>query len=285
MANVNTRIKIVSDSTCDLSDELLSMYDITILPVHVLKGGISYLDGIEISTWNVFEHVNSGGEICTTSAINIAEFQEYLNEVSSQYSAVIILTIGSGFSSCFQNAQIAAQKYTNVYVIDTRNLSSGQGLAVLEAARLAQLGFSAKEICTCLNKTVNWIDASFILDRLDYMKKGGRCSSVTLLGANMLHIKPCIEVVDGAMKVTRKYRGSFSKVIYQYTKDRLAQCKGVRTDRVFIVHPDAEPDAIEAARCALMEDGRFEKIDVIRAGCTVACHCGPNTLGVMFLRK
>lgn len=101
----------------------------------------------------------------------------------------------------------------------------------------------------------------------------------------MLHIKPCIEVVDGAMKVTRKYRGSFSKVIYQYTKDRLAQCKGVRTDRVFIVHPDAEPAAIEAARCALMEDGRFEKIDVIRAGCTVACHCGPNTLGVMFLRK
>lgn len=285
MANVNTRIKIVSDSTCDLSDELLSMYDITILPMHVLKGGISYLDGIEISTWNVFEHVNSGGEICTTSATNVAEFQEYLNEVSSQYSAVIILTIGSGFSSCFQNAQIAAQKYTNVYVIDTRNLSSGQGLAVLEAARLAQLGFSAKEICTCLNKTVNWIDASFILDRLDYMKKGGRCSSVTLLGANMLHIKPCIEVVDGAMKVTRKYRGSFSKVIYQYTKDRLAQCKDVRTDRVFIVHPDAEPAAIEAARCALMEDGRFEKIDVIRAGCTVACHCGPNTLGVMFLRK
>lgn len=93
MANVNTRIKIVSDSTCNLSDELLSMYDITILPMHVLKGGISYLDGIEISTWNVFEHVNSGGEICTTSAINIAEFQEYLNEVSSQYSAVIILTI------------------------------------------------------------------------------------------------------------------------------------------------------------------------------------------------
>ena len=168
MANVNTRIKIDSVSTCDLSDELLSMYDITILPVHVLKGGISYLDGIEISTWNVFEHVNSGGEICTTSAINIAEFQEYLNEVSSQYSAVIILTIGSGFFSCFQNAQIAAQKYTNVYVIDTRNLSSGQGLAVLEAARLAQLGFSAKEICTCLNKTVNWIDASFILDRLGY---------------------------------------------------------------------------------------------------------------------
>lgn len=285
MANARSRIKIISDSTCDLPGELLSLYDITILPMHVLKDGVSYLDGIEISPSSIFEHVNAGGEICKTSATNIAEFQEYLDRVSSQYSAVIILTIGSGFSSCYQNASIAAQNYNNVYVIDTRNLSSGQGLAVMEAARLARKGIPPAEICKYLNRTVNLIDASFILDRLDYMKKGGRCSSVASLGANVLHIKPCIEVVDGRMKVAQKYRGSFPKVIYQYTKDRLLRCKDIRPNRVMIAHPDAEPAAVEAAKRALQEDGRFEKIYEVRAGCTVACHCGSNTLGIMFWKK
>lgn len=283
------RIATVTDSTCDLPGELLEQYGITVLPLHITKGGQSLLDGIEITPEDIFAHVDGGGEICTTSAVNVFEFATCFQALGQSYDAIICVTIGAEFSTCYQNACLAAADPAGtcgVYVVDSRNLSSGQGLVVLEAARLAEAGLSPEEIVSRLEEAREQVDASFILDRLDYMRKGGRCSAITALGANLLHLKPCIEVRDGKMGIGKKYRGSMEKVMPQYVRDRLAAWRPEDTgDVVIVVHPPADEAPLAAARRALEEDGRFPRIWEAHSGCTVACHCGPNTIGVMFLRR
>lgn len=282
------RIATVTDSACDLPGELLEQYGITVLPLHIAKGGQSLLDGIEITPEDIFAHVNGGGEICTTSAVNVFEFATCFQTLGQSYDAIICVTIGAEFSTCYQNACLAAADLTDgcsVYVVDSQNLSSGQGLLVLEAARLAEAGLSPDEIVSRLEEARKHVDASFILDRLDYMRKGGRCSAIAALGANLLQLKPCIEVQGGRMGVGKKYRGSLEKVMAQYARDRLATCEPGNTgDVVIVVHPPADKAPLAAARRALAEDGRFAQIWEAHSGCTVACHCGPNTIGIMFLR-
>ncbi len=282
------RIATVTDSTCDLPQELLEQYGITVLPLHISKNGQSYLDGIEITPGNIFAHVAAGGEICSTSAVNVFEFSACFQALGQDYDAIICVTIGAEFSTCYQNACLAASDLAekcSVYVVDSRNLSSGQGLLVLEAARLAEAGLLPDEIVSRLEAAREFVDASFILDRLDYMRKGGRCSAVAALGANLLQLKPCIEVRNGMMGVGKKYRGSLEKVMAQYVQDRLAAWEPADTGEVVIVvHPPADEAPLAAARQALEKDGRFAQIWEAHSGCTVACHCGPNTIGVMFLR-
>lgn len=278
-------IKIIADSTCDLPPELLERYDITILPLSINKDGRFFKDGMEITPADIFAHVDAGGALCTTAAVNMSEFTDCFASCSGEYDAVICVTISAEMSSCYANACLAAEAFSNVYVVDSRNLSSAQGLIVLEAARLARQGLSGREIAARLGEETAKVQSSFLLDRLDYMKKGGRCSAVTALGANLLRLKPCIEVHDGKMGVGKKYRGSFEHCMYQYTKELLARYPDSRTDTVLVVHPAAEPAAVEAAMRALREDGRFSEIYEARTGCTVACHCGPNTIGVMFINR
>lgn len=277
-------IKIVTDSTCDLPVELLERYNITVLPLHIHKGNESLLAGIEITPSDIFQHVDGGDEICTTAAVNIAEYQRCFAELCPCYDAVVVVTISAEFSSCFQNARAAAADFPNVCVIDSRSLSCGQGMIVLEAAEMAEQGCTLQQIQAQLPRMTTLPEASFLLDRLDYMQKGGRCSTVAALGANLLHLKPCIEVRDGRMTVGKKYRGAFPKAIYQYTRERLSGRTDIRTDRIFVAHPDADPAAVGAAMQAIREDGRFSEIWIVRGGCTVSCHCGPNTVGVMFMR-
>lgn len=278
-------IKIVADSTCDLPPELLERYDITILPLSINKGGQFYKDGAEITPADIFAHVDAGGALCSTAAVNVSEFTDCFAQYSSRHDAVICVTISAEMSSCYQNACLAAESFPNVHVVDSRNLSSAQGLIALEAARLAQQGLSGQEIAVMLGEETAKVQSSFLLDRLDYMKKGGRCSAVTALGANLLHLKPCIEVHDGRMGVGKKYRGSFDHCMAQYTKELLARYPDRRTDTVLVVHPAADPAAVEAAMRVLREDGGFHEIYEARTGCTVACHCGPNTIGVMFISR
>lgn len=282
------RIATVTDSTCDLPRELLEQYGITVLPLHISKNGQSYLDGIEITPRDIFAHVAAGGEICSTSAVNVFEFSSCFQALGQDYDAIICVTIGAEFSTCYQNACLAASDMVGecgVYVVDSRNLSSGQGLLVLEAARLSEAGLLPDEIVARLEEARELVDASFILDRLDYMRKGGRCSAIAALGANLLQLKPCIEVRNGMMGVGKKYRGSLEKVMAQYVQDRLAAWEPADTGEVVIVvHPPADEAPLAAARQALEKDGRFAQIWEAHSGCTVACHCGPNTIGVMFLR-
>ena len=279
------RIKITADSTCDLSPELTDRYGVTLTPLSVIKDGKAYLDGVEITPDVIFRHVDEGGALCSTSAINVESYRRVFSELSAQYDAVIHITIGSLFSACYQNASIAASGFSNVHVVDSMNLSTGQGHLVVEAAELAAKDLSALEICSRLNALRGRVQASFIMDRLDYMQKGGRCSAVIALGGKLLKIKPCIAVRDGRMGMVDKYRGSFEKCVEKYVKDQLKDRKDIRTERIFITHSPVPDGAVDIARETIRKYAAFDEIIETDAGCTVSCHCGPGTLGVLFLTK
>ncbi|MGN1003766.1 MAG: DegV family protein [Oscillospiraceae bacterium] len=278
-------IKITADSTCDLTPELLERYDVELIPLSVVLGDTALKDGLEITPDDIFRHVEATGSLPSTTAVSVGEYQECFARLSAQYEAVIHIDISAEFSSCHQNACIAAEEFDNVYVVDSRNLSTGHGHVVVEAALAAQRGMSAAEIVSYLNDLVNRVEASFLLDQLDYMVKGGRCSAVTMLGANLLKLKPCIEVMAGKMGVVKKYRGSFEKCLLAYVKDRLENREDLLYDRIFITYSSAAPETVQAVREAICQYAPFTEILETRAGCTVTSHCGPNTLGILFIRS
>ena len=276
-------IKITATSTCDLPPELLERYQITMVPLYVSFGGNTYQDGVAASPEDIFRHVEAGGQLPTTSAVNIADYQELFSQLSPKYDSVLHITIGSEFSCCYQNALVAAEEFPNVYVVDSRNLTVGQGLLALAAAQAAERGDSMEDILKLLEDLTGRVDTTFVVDKLDYLAKGGRCSSVVALGANLLRLKPCIVLADGRMTVGKKYRGAFDKVLPDYAQDQLSG-KNVDLDRVFVVHTRCDP-SIPESMCRMMQQFGFREVLTAVAGCTISCHCGPNTLGVIFLRK
>ena len=278
-------IKICSDSTCDLSKEIVEKYNIEILPLTVVKGGDTYLDNVNITPADIFAHVAAGGDLCSTTALNIEEYTECFSKFCGEYDGIIHINISSEFSSCHQNARLAAEDFENVRVVDSRNLSTGQGLVVLKACELAKTCESLDEIYDQLVAFTEKVEASFLLDQLKYMVKGGRCSAVAALGANLLNLKPCIEVKNGKMGVVKKYRGSFSKCVDSYTKDRLADPNRVEHTTLAFPHTLLENGDLAAAMHAAEGYGPFENVLDAKAGCTVSCHCGPGTLGIVCLRK
>ena len=279
------RVKIISDSTCDLSPELLERYDIAITPLCVIKDGKEFHDGVDITPADIFAHVDGGRDLCSTAAVSQFEYTEMFTRYAKDCDAVVQINNGSNFSCCYQNACLAAQDFDNVYVVDSGNLSSGQGLLVVAAAKLAEQGLSGAEIAERMRALVPKVEASFLIERLDYMRKGGRCSAVAALGANLLNLKPCIEVREGKMGVCKKYRGSFEKCIRQYVKDRLDGRADIAPDLAFITHPACQKNVVDAAKEEAARYGSFDEVVETHAGCTVSCHCGPNTLGILFVRK
>ena len=278
-------IKILSDSTCDLSPQQLEEHNIDLARLTVVKDGEGFIDGLTITPADIFAHVAAGGELCSTTANNIGDYDALFAKFSPEYDGVFLITIGSGFSSCYQNACLAAEDYPNVRVIDSKNLSTGQGHVVLEACRLAKTCNDLDEIADKLNAFVPRVEASFLLDQLKYMVKGGRCSSAAALGANLLNLKPCIEVRDGKMSVVKKYRGSYAKCLAAYVKDRLADRDDIVRDELFLTYTPVTDECLSAVKAAIEEHGNFETVYETTAGCTVSCHCGPGTLGVLFVRK
>ena len=278
-------IKITSDSTCDLSPDLLREYDIGIVPLCINMGNQTYRDGIDIVPDDIYHYVDAGGDIATTSAVNPADYAAFFEPLSKEYDAVIHIDISSEFSACYQNACLAAREFTNVFVVDSRNLSTGHGHVVVEAAKMSRKNMDPRAICDYLNELTQRVEASFILDRLDYLRKGGRCSAVAALGANLLKLKPCIEVADGKMRVGKKYRGAFDKCIRAYVEDRLEGRSDIAYERIFITHAGVDPSILDAARETVEQYSHFAEILETRAGCTISSHCGPNTLGVLFIRK
>jgi DegV family protein with EDD domain len=278
-------IKITSDSTCDLSQELVEQYNIGMIPIKIEKGGKTFRDGIDIFPDDIFSHVDAGGEICKTAAVNPTEYQSFFEQLSHRYEAVIHINLGSGFSSCYQNACEAGEEFSNVFVVDSNNLSSGQGHVVLEAAMKAREGCSVKDILEHLADIIPRVRSSFLLNRLDYMAKGGRCTMIRALGADLLRLKPCIEVADGKMIVGKKYRGSLKRCLAQYAEDKLGHTDKIATDRIFVTHTTINPEILEMVKDIVAKkelfDNRYETI----AGCTVSCHCGQNTLGILYIEK
>ena len=278
-------IKITSDSTSDLSPALLEQYDITVLPLYVTMGEQTCRDGVDARPEDLFAYVERTGSLPTTAAVNVADYHDCFAQFSPRHEAVIHITISSDFSSCYQNACVAAEGFSNVYVVDSRNLSTGHGLVVLEAALAAQRGEQPEAIVAHLNEVAGQVEASFVVDKLDYLVKGGRWSSAAALGANLLKLKPCIEVVDGRMKVGKKYRGNYDKVLLQYVRERLDGRDDLALDRIFVTHTPCRPETVEAVKAEIQTYAPFSEIIETTAGCTISSHCGPNTLGILFLRS
>ena len=281
------KIKICADSTCDLSPELVEKYDIGIIPLYIVKDGNAYADGLEICPQDIYDHVTSGGGMCSTAAVSVADYEAFFTEQLKGSDALIHFHISSEMSACYQNACIAAETLPNVYPVDSRNLSTGIGQLVLAAAEMAASGaMSAEEIYNAVLEKREKLDVSFVLDTLEYLRKGGRCSTLAAMGANLLSLKPCIEVKDGKMGVGKKYRGTLGKCIVQYVHDRLAGRDAIDLKRIFITDSTGftaeELDAMEAEvrRCQ-----PFEEVLHTHAGCTVSNHCGPRCVGILYFHK
>ncbi len=278
-------IKITSDSTCDLSPALLEEYDITLIPLYVTAGDKSYRDGVDATPPDLFAYVAETGNLPSTAAVNIADYHDFFAPLAEAHDAVIHVNISSEFSSCHQNARLAAEEFDNVYVVDSRNLSTGHGLVVIEAALAARRGKSAEEIMALLGELTARVEASFVVDKLDYLVKGGRCSAAAALGANLLKLKPCIEVAEGKMGVSKKYRGPFDKVIVDYVRERLQGREDISHDRIFVTHTYCKPETVAAVKAEIAKHGHFAEVLETTAGCTISCHCGPDTLGILFIRS
>lgn len=280
------KIKIISDSTCDLSPELIQKYDISIVPLYVLMGDKTQKDGLEVKPEDIYSYVDETGKLPSTSAPNLGDFTSEFKKWLAEGYEIVHFNISSDFSSSYQNACAAAAETDGVYVVDTRNLSTGSGLVVLHGAELAQQGKSAAEIKEACDAMTSKVEASFVVDSIDYLHKGGRCSSVAALGANLLKLKPLIEVLDGKMKAGKKYRGNIDKVIISYVTDKLKDRDDIDNHRIFITHTKCNPIVVQQVRGKINElHPGFEEILETTAGCTITSHCGPGTLGVLFVRK
>ena len=227
----------------------------------------------------------AGNDLCSTTAMNVGEYDEWFSKFSSEYDGILHINLSSGLSSSYQNACLAAEEFENVRVVDSLNLSTGQGLIVLKACELAQTCDSLDELHKQVQEYASKIESSFVIDQLAYMVKGGRCSSAAALGANLLNLKPCIEVKDGKLTVVKKYRGNYAKCLTNYVKDRLCNRDDIDTETLFITHTPVEDAALNAVKDTVNMIGKFKTVYETEAGCTVSCHCGPGTLGVLFVRK
>ena len=279
------KIRISADSTCDLSREYIEQHNIAMMPLTVTMGGRDYTDGVDIAPDDIFRHVEAGGDLPKTAAVNSEAYRERFMELLQGSDAVIHFNISADFSSCYENA-VAAAKGLPVYCVDSRNLSSGIALLVCEAVDMVEAGCEDPQaILEHVRGLIDKVDASFILDRLDYLHKGGRCSTVAMLGANVLRLKPCIEVVDGKMIVGKKFRGPYSRCLKQYVDDRLRHPDAVREKRIFITHTGVSRDDFELVKAEVQACMPFDEILEVRAGCSITSHCGQGTLGILFIRK
>ncbi len=278
------KIRITADSTCDLSPELVRKYNIGITPLSVIIDGQVYHDGVDVTPRDVFRASDAGKSV-RTAAVNTYEYREFFEEQKKEYDQVVHVCISSDFSTCYADACEAASDLKDVYIVDSRNLSTGSGLLVLEGAELAAGGMDGKEIAQTLRDHTSLVDASFVVRTVEYLRRGGRCSGMEALGAKLLHIRPSIVVADGKMHPGEKYRGRYEHYLKHYIEDLLANDSDIDFSRVFITHSPSEEGLVSFAIDKVKSMGLFREVLETMAGCTVCCHCGPDTLGVLFMRK
>mgnify|MGYP001290458529 FL=1 len=279
------KIKISADSTCDLSPELIERYHIGITPLYIIRGEETLRDGIDVRPEELYEYANVTGKLCKTAAVNVSDYLAYFAACREEYDAVIHFTISSDMSACYQNACIAAQEFTNVYPVDSRNLSTGIGHLVLDAAEMAEQGMDAADIASALEKKREKLDVSFVIDTLEYLKRGGRCSALVAMSANLLHLKPCIEVKDGKMGVGHKYRGKLEKCYVQYIEERLKGRDDIDCHRIFITDSGCDEATWRELERVVRACQPFEEVIHTRAGCTVSNHRGPGCMGILYYHK
>ncbi len=280
-----SNIVITCDSTNDLSKELCERYNISVMPLCISLGDNLYTDGVDITPDDIYAFHEKTGMLPKTTATNVGDCIDFFTPFVEAGKTVIHFTISSHMSSTYNNACLAAAELGNVYIIDSKNLSTGGGLLVISAAEMRNNGLSVEEIVEKTNNLVNKVDASFVIDSLEYLYKGGRCSAVAMLGANLLKLKPCIQVKDGKMDVAKKYRGKYSEVLKQYVTDKIGDYSDIDLDRVFVTHAGCDMEIVNNIVALVKETAPFKEIFLTRAGCTISSHCGADTLGVLFIRK
>ncbi len=283
---MNSKVVITTDSPADLSAELETRYDIHVLPLYVNLGDKSYRDGIDITTPDIFRHYDETGELPSTSAIPIGDYETFFKSFVDAGKEVVHFSLSSGISSTHQNAMIAAEGMEGVHIIDSLHLSSGIALQVIRACEMRDEGKSADEIAAAAVDFNKKTCTSFVLEKLEYMKKGGRCSTVAALGANLLSIRPCIEMKDGKLGVARKYRGKILDVKKKYIEDELnAHKDDADLSRIFITSSSISDADEKELIDKILSILPFKEVHRGRAGCTIASHCGPGCTGILFMTK
>lgn len=274
------KIAVSAETTLDMPKEMRDQYDVHIIPYGIVLGDEEFFDG-KYTTEEIFEKVNQLGVLPKTNAINAYTYGEYFKELLKDYDGVVHVCLSGGITSSTENAIAAAKELENVYVVDSRSLSTGISLLVLYARELAEAGLAPKEIYEKVQARADHLQVSFVIERLDYLYKGGRCSSLQLLGANLLKLRPRIVLKDGKMLSDRKYRGKMEQVVSKYCIDTINEFNTPDLSKVFLTYTTATPEMVAAAREVLTKAG-FQTIYETRAGGTIGSHCGEHTLGILY---
>lgn len=278
------KIKITADSTCDLSAELIEKYNVGIMPLHVALGGKDCLDGVTIVPEDIYGYYAASKKLPRSGARSADDYSEFFKSfLKDGYDAVVHFDISADMSGSFDNAMLAAQDVGNVYVVDSRNLSTGTGLLVLDACDQAEQGMDASDIAKRARSRAGAVRASFIIDTLEFLYKGGRCSSLAYLGANLLQIKPVIKVKDGRMGIAAKPMGRYKRCVDKYAEMVKNSCTSPDKTRCFVTHTKMDDGIAEQVIATVKSWGIFDEILETTAGCTVTTHCGANTIGILFI--
>ena len=284
---MSEKIIISTDSTSDIPVELQEKYGIITVPLHVVLDGKTYDDLVNITPDDIYAHFEKTGNLPKTSAVNMQEYIDKFKPYVDDGYTIIHFNIGSALSTSHQQCKLAGRELGNVYAVDSCSLSGGTALLAIEAAEMAQQGRGAEEIVEAVSKKTSKLKCNFIVDKLNYLHAGGRCSSVAVLGANLLGIKPCIEVSneDGSLAVGKKYRGKLTKVLTQYVNEKLADGANLYRKRAFLVHAGMPKETIDELYQLMQEKNCFDEIIIIRTGCTISSHCGPDTMGILCMEN
>lgn len=277
------KIVITAETTIDLPQDMLNKFEIKTTPFGINFGGELREDKFGISS-EIFDYVEKTKELPKTSAIPPEQYREFFDSLKKDYDAIIHFSISSLMSSAYNNAKLASSEMENVYIVDTKNLSTGIALLAMYASKLNQERKSYEEIISAVEEKKDKLRTSFIIEKLNYLYKGGRCSALTLLGANVLKIKPQIVVENGRMSVGKKYIGSMNKIVNKYCDDLMEQYPNIDLDNVFITHSSPMPELQQSLQSKLKERG-FENVYDTLAGGTISSHCGPNCIGILFFEK
>lgn len=282
------KVVITADSTCDLPDYIVEDKEIIITPLSILLDDKAYLDGTEIGPDEIYDYVSKTGVLPKTAAIPPSSYIDVFKKITDSGCSIVHIGLSSGISSSFQNACLAASEFDNVYCVDSKSLCSAMGLLVLKACDLRDNGFDAKKIANRIAALVPKVQTTFVLDNLEFLYKGGRCSGVARFGANVLGIKPSIAVSTetGTLDVAKKYRGKIDAVYRQYVADCLNSTDNADSARLVIAHSGGiSNETLNSVKAAAEEKGIFKEIIIARAGCTISSHCGPKTLAVFYMNK
>lgn len=277
------KIAITSDSTIDLTSEIKEKFDIKTVPFSVTLGDTVYLDG-DVTPEQIFEYVNKTKILPQTSAVNEYQYDEFFNDLLKKYDAIIHLSFNSKMSCAYANAKRVGDKMENVYIIDTQNLSTAIALLAIKARKLADTGMDAPQIVAQITSLLPYSRCSLILSKLDYLHKGGRCTALQLLGANLLKLKPFFNVENGKLVLKKKYMGRWSEGVKKYLDDLMEMYDEIDKEEVFVSYTTAPHDLVEYLVAKLKTLG-FQNVYTSQAGCTISCHCGDNTIGIHFIAK